>query len=64
MKMKAYASFDDLRQASTKIGEAMYQSSSSQQAPGGADGSSPDGEPAGAGAKKDGDTIEGEFKES
>ena len=54
---------EDLRQASMKIGEAM-----SQQQPPPSDGGpqEPEGEPAGATAgdkKKDGDTIEGEFKE-
>ena len=54
---------EDLRQASLKIGEAMSQ----QQPPPSSDGQpEPEGEPAGATAgdkKKDGDTIEGEFKE-
>ena len=54
---------EDLRQASMKIGEAMSQ----QQPPSSDDGQpqQPEGEPAGAtaGDKKDGDTIEGEFKE-
>ena len=52
---------EDLRQASLKIGEAM-----SKQQPPSEDGQpQPEGEPAGAtaGDKKDGDTIEGEFKE-
>ncbi len=55
-----------LRAASTKIGEVMYQQEQAQQQgeqqsqPG---PEQPEGEPAGAGAKKDGDTIEGEFKE-
>ncbi len=50
---------EDLRQAASKIGEQMY-----QQQPPGAEQQPPDGEPAGAAAgKKDGDTIEGEFKE-
>jgi hypothetical protein len=52
---------EDLRQASMKIGEAM-----SKQQPPSEDGQpQPEGEPAGAtaGEKKDGDTIEGEFKE-
>ncbi|HEV8228743.1 MAG TPA: molecular chaperone DnaK [Candidatus Limnocylindria bacterium] len=60
------SAMEDLRAASTKIGEAMYQQ---QQPP--QDGEprgeqQPEGEPAGATAgdkKKDGDTIEGEFKE-
>ena len=52
---------EELRQAATKIGEAMYKAEqqSSQQ--------TPEGEPAGATAGQktgaDGDTIEGEFKE-
>jgi len=55
-----------LRAASTKIGEVMYQQEQAKQqgepqAQPGAE--QPEGEPAGAGAKKDGDTIEGEFKE-
>src|SRR5438309_1782994 len=51
-----------LRAASTKIGEVMYQQQPAQ--PGQPQGEQhPEGEPAGAGAKKDGDTIEGEFKE-
>ena len=56
-----------LRAASTKIGEVMYQQEQAkqqageQQAQPGAE--QPEGEPAGAGAKRDGDTIEGEFKE-
>jgi len=53
---------EDLRQASTKIGEAMYQQQQAQ----GTGEQAPEGEPAGATAgdkKKDGDTIEGEFKE-
>ena len=52
---------EELRQAATKIGEAMYkaeQQSQAQSAP-----EEPAGEPAGATAGKDGDTIEGEFKE-
>ncbi|TMC79892.1 MAG: molecular chaperone DnaK [Chloroflexi bacterium] len=55
-----------LRAASTKIGEVMYQQEQAKQQgeqqsqPG---PEQPEGEPAGAGAKKDGDTIEGEFKE-
>src|SRR5437899_662596 len=55
-----------LRAASTKIGEVMYQQEQAQQQgeqqsqPG---PEQPEREPAGAGAKKDGDTIEGEFKE-
>jgi molecular chaperone DnaK len=55
-----------LRAASTKIGEVMYQqeqakAQAEQPAQPGAE--QPEGEPAGAGAKRDGDTIEGEFKE-
>jgi len=55
-----------LRAASTKIGEVMYQQEQAKQQsePQGQPGAEqPEGEPAGAGAKKDGDTIEGEFKE-
>jgi molecular chaperone DnaK len=53
---------EDLRQASMKIGEAMNQQ---QQPPTNGQPQQPEGEPAGAtaGDKKDGDTIEGEFKE-
>ncbi len=51
---------EELRQAATKIGEAMYKAEQQSQ-------STPEGEPAGAtagqSAGKDGDTIEGEFKE-
>jgi len=53
---------EELRQSASKIGEAMYKTEQAQQSP-------PEGEPAGAtagrpeGDKKDGDTIEGEFKE-
>src|SRR5881409_2925826 len=56
---------ETLRTASTKIGELMYQQEQqAQQARGAQPGAEqPEGEPAGAGAKKDGDTIEGEFKE-
>jgi molecular chaperone DnaK len=55
-----------LRASSTKIGEIMYQQEQAkqqaeQQPQPGAE--PPEGEPAGAGAKRDGDTIEGEFKE-
>ncbi|HEY8786871.1 MAG TPA: molecular chaperone DnaK [Candidatus Limnocylindria bacterium] len=58
-----------LRASSTKIGEIMYaQEQAKQQAeqpgqPGQPGAEQPEGEPAGAGAKRDGDTIEGEFKE-
>src|SRR2546427_1148101 len=55
-----------LRAASTKIGEVMYQQEQAKQQgePQAQPGpEQPEGEPAGAGAKKDGDTIEGEFKE-
>src|SRR5438045_314775 len=59
-----------LRASSTKIGEVMYQQEQAKQQaeqPGGQPGQpgteQPEGEPAGAGAKRDGDTIEGEFKE-
>jgi len=51
---------EELRQAASKIGEAMYKAEQPPQ-------SAPEGEPAGATAGqptgKDGDTIEGEFKE-
>jgi molecular chaperone DnaK len=53
---------EELRTAATKIGEQMYK----QQQAEGAEQQPPEGEPAGATAgerKKDGDTIEGEFKE-
>jgi molecular chaperone DnaK len=55
-----------LRAASTKIGEIMYQQEQAKQQAeqeGQPAAEQPEGEPAGAGAKKDGDTIEGEFKE-
>jgi molecular chaperone DnaK len=61
-----------LRTSSMKIGEIMYQQEQAKQQaeqpgqPGqtGQPGAEqPEGEPAGAGAKRDGDTIEGEFKE-
>ena len=57
---------DALRASSTKIGEVMYQQEQAkqqaeQQPPSGPEQT--EGEPAGAGAKRDGDTIEGEFKE-
>jgi molecular chaperone DnaK len=56
-----------LRASSTKIGEVMYQQEQAKQRAeqkGGQPGAEqPEGEPAGAGAKRDGDTIEGEFKE-
>jgi len=54
---------EELRQSASKIGEAMYKTEQAQQPP------PTEGEPAGAtagrpeGDKKDGDTIEGEFKE-
>src|SRR3989442_388891 len=55
---------ETLRAASTKIGEAMYQQQQQpQQGPQPGGEQQPESEPAGAGAKKDGDTIEGEFKE-
>ncbi len=51
---------EELRQAASKIGEAMYKAEQQSQP-------APEGEPAGATAGqasgKDGDTIEGEFKE-
>jgi molecular chaperone DnaK len=57
------SAMETLRTASTKIGELMYQQQQ-QQGQGAQPGAEqPEGEPAGAGAKKDGDTIEGEFKE-
>jgi molecular chaperone DnaK len=55
-----------LRAASTKIGEVMYQQEQAKQQaeqPAQPGAEQPEGEPAGAGAKRDGDTIEGEFKE-
>jgi len=58
-----------LRTSSTKIGEIMYQQEQAKQQaeqpgqPGQPGAEQPEGEPAGAGAKRDGDTIEGEFKE-
>jgi molecular chaperone DnaK len=57
------AAMEDLRQASMKIGEAM--SKQQQQESSETGQQQPEGEPAGAtaGDKKDGDTIEGEFKE-
>ena len=56
---------DDLRSASQKIGELMYQQEQAQQAQPGAEQQAPEGEPAGAtaGEHKGDDTIEGEFKE-
>ncbi|TMC46208.1 MAG: molecular chaperone DnaK [Chloroflexi bacterium] len=56
-----------LRASSTKIGEVMYQQEQAkqqaEQQAGQPGAEQPEGEPAGAGAKRDGDTIEGEFKE-
>ncbi len=58
-----------LRTSSMKIGEIMYQQEQAKQQaeqpgqPGQPTAEQPEGEPAGAGAKRDGDTIEGEFKE-
>ena len=58
-----------LRTSSMKIGEIMYQQEQAKQQaeqpgqPGQPSAEQPEGEPAGAGAKRDGDTIEGEFKE-
>ena len=55
-----------LRAASTKIGEVLYQQEQAKQQaeqPAQSGAEQPEGEPAGAGAKRDGDTIEGEFKE-
>jgi len=60
-----------LRTSSMKIGEIMYQQEQAKQQaeqgqpgqPGQPGAEQPEGEPAGAGAKRDGDTIEGEFKE-
>jgi molecular chaperone DnaK len=60
------SAMEALTAASTKIGEVLYQQQQAEAAqqqgpqPG---AEQPEGEPAGAGAKKDGDTIEGEFKE-
>ena len=51
------AGLDELRQAAVKIGEAMYKAEQ-EAAPAAAEG-----EPSAAGAKRDADTIEGEFKE-
>jgi molecular chaperone DnaK len=59
-KIKSAA--EALRQSSTKIGEALYKADQAAQAQAG----QPEAEPAGATAgtdRKDGDTIEGEFKE-
>ncbi|MGH2451974.1 MAG: molecular chaperone DnaK [Candidatus Limnocylindria bacterium] len=57
------SALEELRQSASKIGEAMYQAQQAEQAeqPQG----TPTEEPAGAtaGDKKDGETIEGEFKE-
>src|SRR5207237_5386807 len=55
-----------LRTSSTKIGEVMYQQEQAKQQaeqPAQPGPEQAEGEPAGAGAKRDGDTIEGEFKE-
>jgi len=58
-----------LRASSMKIGEIMYQQEQAKQQaeqpgqPGQPGAEQPEGEPAGAGAKRDGDTIEGGFKE-
>src|SRR5881296_2117957 len=55
-----------LRASSTKIGEVMYQQEQAKQQaeqPAQPGAEQTEGEPAGAGAKRDGDTIEGEFKE-
>jgi molecular chaperone DnaK len=52
-----------LRASSTKIGEVMYAQEQAKQQPGQPGAEQPEGEPARAGAKRDGDTIEGEFKE-
>jgi len=56
------AAVEELRVAASKIGEAMYQAEQQK-----ASAETPEGEPAGATAgssdRKDGDTIEGEFKE-
>src|SRR5438445_469344 len=51
--------------SSQKIGELMYQQQQAQGTtpPGGQPEGEREGEPAAAGSKKDGDTIEGEFKE-
>jgi len=54
-----------LQTSSQKIGELMYQQQQAQgpTPPGGQPEGEREGEPAAAGSKKDGDTIEGEFKE-
>src|SRR5213595_2156303 len=55
-----------LRASSMKIGEIMYQQEQAKQQaeqPAQPGAEQAEGEPAGAGAKRDGDTIEGEFKE-
>jgi molecular chaperone DnaK len=57
------SAMEALRTASTKIGELMYQQEQPKASQGQPQGEQAEGEPAGAGAKKDGDTIEGEFKE-
>src|SRR5881628_3295454 len=60
------SAMEALQTSSQKIGELMYQQQQAQGTtpPQGQPGAEqPEGEPAGAGAKKDGDTIEGEFKE-
>src|SRR5881392_87415 len=57
---------DALRASSTKIGEVMYQQEQAKQQakqPAQPGAEQAEGEPAGAGAKRDGDTIEVEFKE-
>jgi len=56
---------DELRTASQKIGELMYQQEQAKQAQTGGEQQAPEGEPAGAaaGERKGDDTIEGEFKE-
>ncbi len=60
---RIHSAIDELRQSATRIGEAMYQ----QRPPQAETQPKPEGQgaPAGtaAGEKKDGDTIEGEFRE-
>jgi len=59
------SAMEALQTSSQKIGELMYQQQQAQgpTPPGGQPEGEREGEPAAAGSKKDGDTIEGEFKE-
>src|SRR5438874_1663347 len=59
------SAMEALQTSSQKIGELMYQQQQAQGTtpPGGQPEGEREGEPAAAGSKKDGDTIEGEFKE-